>query len=116
LYHKLLLFGVLLLVCCALLACRARKLSPSDTSAELCAPLPAISPLQPDGSGWRCSPSSSSTAEKTLLGLAVSDHSLALVNGALPSSFDQQHQPGSWWMEAIFKVSTGSEATGTEVH
>jgi hypothetical protein len=22
----------------------------------------------------------------------------------LPYSFEQQHAPGSWWMEAIFKV------------
>lgn len=68
--------------------------------------------LQPDAYGWRCGLSgSNSTAEKTLLGLAVSDCSLALVNGALPSSFDQRHQPGSWWMEAIFKVGTGSQVT-----
>jgi len=56
---------------------------------------------QPDGDAWRSTPS---VAEKTLLGLAVADCSLALVNGALPSSFDPQHSPASWWMEALFKV------------
>lgn len=57
--------------------------------------------LQPDGSAWRAEPT---TAERTLVGLAVPDCGIALVNGALPSSFDPQHTPGSWWMEAIFKV------------
>lgn len=57
--------------------------------------------LQPDGAAWRSNPS---VAEKTLLGLAVADYSLALINGALPSSFDPQHSPASWWMECIFKV------------
>jgi hypothetical protein len=58
--------------------------------------------LQPDGSAWRADPT---VAERTLLGLAVDDCGLALINGALPSSFDPQHTPRSWWMEAIFKVS-----------
>jgi hypothetical protein len=58
--------------------------------------------LQPDGSAWRADPR---VAERTLLGLAVADCGLALINGALPSSFDPQHTPSSWWMEAIFKVS-----------
>ncbi|WIA22249.1 hypothetical protein OEZ85_004574 [Tetradesmus obliquus] len=62
----------------------------------------------PDASGWRSS-SGTAAAEKTLLGLAVADASLALINGALPSSFDAQHSPGSWWMEAIFKQQ-GSHA------
>lgn len=64
---------------------------------------PPASAVQPDASGWRSS-SGTAAAEKTLLGLAVADASLTLINGALPSSFDAQHSPGSWWMEAIFKV------------
>lgn len=61
--------------------------------------------LQPDGSAWRAD---ASVAERTLLGLAVADCGLALVNGALPRSFDPLHTPSSWWMEAIFKVREDS--------
>ncbi|KAF6262656.1 hypothetical protein COO60DRAFT_1635816 [Scenedesmus sp. NREL 46B-D3] len=46
---------------------------------------------------------------KDAAGLGRGRCGLTLVNGALPGGTDQQHSPGSWWMEAIFK-QPGSHA------
>jgi hypothetical protein len=57
--------------------------------------------LQPDASAWRGNPQA---AERSMRVLTVPGRATTIINGALPSGFEDSHQPRFWVLEFIIKV------------
>eukprot|EP00775_Hariotina_reticulata_P007230 gene7230-7443_t len=65
-----------------------------------------VNRLKPDGSVWRMQPGS---AEGAMRVLTVPGAATTIINGSMPSSFDDGHMPRFWVLEFIIKES-GSAA------
>lgn len=57
--------------------------------------------MQPDAQAWRGNPSA---AESSMRVLTVPHVATTIINGALPSGFEESHQPRFWVLEFIIKV------------
>jgi hypothetical protein len=55
--------------------------------------------LQPDASAWLAG-----KAEGSIKALSVAGQAAAIVNGSLPSGFEEGHVPPLWVLELIIKV------------
>lgn len=64
-------------------------------------------PPQPDATAWLCD-DPPTPPEASMRVLTVPDASTTIINGALPSGFDEGHNPRFWVLEFIAKVNTCS--------
>jgi hypothetical protein len=60
----------------------------------------------PDAQAWRGNPSA---AESSMRVLTVPQVATTIINGALPSGFEESHQPRFWVLEFIIKEAASSE-------